>query len=122
MANAINWFEIPATNLSRAKTFYTKVFSSEMAEQEIQGIQMAFFNAADNGVSGALCVGEGYEPSTKGTIPYLNGGDDLQQYLKEVPAAGGEIIMPKTKVSDEVGYIAMFLDSEGNRIALHSNA
>lgn len=122
MANAINWFEIPATNLVRAKEFYSKVFSTEMTEQEIQGIQMAFFNAEDNGVSGALCAGEGYEPSTKGTLPYLNGGTDLDQYLTRVPEAGGEIIMPKTKVSEEVGFIAMFLDSEGNRIALHSPA
>ncbi len=120
MANAINWFEIPATNLGRAKTFYSKVFSSEMVEQEILGIQMAFFNSADNEVGGALCVGEGYEPSDKGTLPYLNGGDDLLQYLDKVPEAGGEIVMPKTKVSDEVGYVAMFMDSEGNRIGLHS--
>lgn len=120
MANAINWFEIPATNMGRAKAFYSEVFSTEMTEQEILGVKMAFFNATDNGVSGALCVGEGYEPSTKGTLPYLNGGEDLGQYLDRIPAAGGEVIMPKTKVSEEVGYVAMFLDTEGNKIALHS--
>ena len=121
MANAINWFEIPASNLERAKKFYSEVFSTEMVEEELMGIKMAFFNATDNGVGGALCSGEGYEPSTKGTLPYLNGGDNLDQYLQKVNGAGGKVLMPKTQISEEIGYMAMFLDSEGNRIALHSN-
>ena len=121
MANAINWFEIPATNFSRAKDFYSQVFDTEMQVQEIMGTQMAFFNATDNGVSGAICHGKGYEPSPVGTLPYLNGGDDLEGVLQKIVPAGGQVLMPKTKVSEEVGYVAMFLDTEGNRIALHSN-
>ncbi len=121
MANAINLFEIPATNFTRAKDFYSTLFNTEMHVQSIMGSQMAFFNAPDNGVSGAICTGEGYEPSKVGTLPYLNGGEDLENVLQKVPEAGGEILMPKTHVSEEVGYVAMFLDTEGNRIALHSN-
>ncbi|MEO0470636.1 MAG: VOC family protein, partial [Bacteroidota bacterium] len=57
---------------------------------------------------------------TEGTIPYLNGGEDLSTILGRVEAAGGTVTMPKTKINDEAGFMAFFLDSEGNRIALHS--
>ena len=120
MANAINWFEIPATNFERAKNFYSEIFKSEMALNNINGLQMAFLNAPDGGVGGAIVHGEGYTPSTEGTLPYLNGGEDLGQVLNRVKAAGGTVVMPKTQISEEVGYMAVFLDSEGNRIALHS--
>lgn len=120
MANAINWFEIPATNFDRAKDFYSNIFSSEMQTQEMMGTQMAFFNAPDGGVGGAVCTGENYAPSAQGTVPYLNGGNDLGPILEKVEGAGGSVIMPKTKISDEIGYFAFFMDTEGNRIALHS--
>ena len=120
MANAINWFEIPATNFNRAKDFYSKIFASELATDNINGLQMAMFHAPDGGVGGAVVTGEGYVPSATGTVPYLNGGDNLSTILDRVEEAGGMVTVPKTKVSDEVGYIAWFQDSEGNRIALHS--
>ncbi len=120
MANAINWFEIPASNFSRAVGFYSHIFGAEMQIQEMMGNQMAFFNATENGVSGAVIQGEGYEPSEKGTLPYLNGGENLEEVLQRVPTAGGKILMPKTRVSEEVGYVAFFMDTEGNRVALHS--
>ena len=120
MANAINWFEIPATNFSRAKKFYSQILNEELQEQEIMGTQMAFFNATENGVGGAVCSGEDYKPSADGTVPYLNGGDDLGNILDRVEDAGGQVVVPKTKISDEIGYFAQFMDTEGNRIALHS--
>lgn len=120
MANAINWFEIPSSNFDRATKFYASVFEAEMHVQEIMGSQMAFFNATDGGVGGAVCHGEMYKPSTDGTIPYLNGGSDLSVALSKVEAAGGQVVMPKTAISDEVGHIAFFIDTEGNKIGLHS--
>jgi len=120
MANAINWFEIPATNFERAKAFYSTIFSSEMALNNINGAQMAFFNAPDGGVGGAVVTGEGYAPSAEGTLPYLNGGENLSAVLDRVGGAGGTVVMPKTQISEEVGFMAIFLDTEGNKIALHS--
>ena len=122
MANAINWFEIPATNLNRAREFYSKVLGTEMAIQEIMGNQMAFFpyEPGSGLVSGALCQGDGYTPNSGGALIYLNGGSDLATPLARVEEAGGKIELPKTKISDEIGFMAIFHDTEGNRVAFHS--
>ena len=120
MANAINWFEIPASNFDRAKNFYSSIFATEMATDTIMGNQMAFFNSADGGVGGAVCHGEAYKPSSEGTVPFLNGGEDLGPILGRVEEAGGKVVLPKTQISEEIGYMAIFFDTEGNKIALHS--
>lgn len=120
MANLINWFEIPANDIDRAVKFYSEVLNSEIQQQEMMGIKMAFFSMEGDGVGGSICSGEGYEPSTTGTKIYLNGGEDLSEPLSRVESAGGKIVMPKTKINDEIGYMAMFIDSEGNNIAFHS--
>jgi len=121
MVNAINWFEIPATDFNRAKKFYTDILGAEMEVVEMMGIKMAFFNTGDRqSVGGAVCSGEGYSPSDKGVKVYLNGGDDLNVPLSKVEKAGGKLIMPKTHISDDIGYMAFFIDSEGNFVAFHS--
>ncbi len=121
MANTINWFEIPASDFERAKKFYSTILNAEeLQTSEMMGIKMAFFPMEGEGVGGALCSGEGYTPSTGGTVPYLNGGKDLTTVLNRVETAGGKVIMPKTKITDEIGYMAFFFDTEGNRIGLHS--
>jgi len=117
MANLINCFEIPANDIDHAVKFYSEVHNSEIQQQEMMGIKMAFFNMEGDGVGGSLCSGEGYEPSTTGTKIYLNGGEDLSEPLSKAESAGGKIVMPKTKINDEIGYMATFIDSEGNNIA-----
>lgn len=123
MANAINWFEIPVNDIERAKKFYSDVLGVEgLHQQEMMGIKMAFLpmDPNDRGVGGALCQGEGYAPSADGSVVYLNGGEDLSDKLERVESAGGKVVLPKTKISDEIGYYAMFNDSEGNKVAFHS--
>ena len=85
------------------------------------GTKMAFLPFNGQGVSGSICEGEMYKPSTDGAMIYLNGGEDLSKPLSKVEASGGKVIMPKTKISDEIGYMAIFLDAEGNRMAFHSH-
>ena len=121
MANAINWFEIPADNFDRAKDFYSKVLDAELAAQDLMGTKMAFLPTEGEGaVGGAVCAGEMHKPSADGALIYLNGGDDLSAPLSRVEAAGGKVIMPKTKITDEIGYMAYFTDTEGNKVAFHS--
>ncbi len=122
MANAINWFEIPAKNLDRACAFYSAVLSGDIHREDIMGTRMGFLPHAQEGVGGALVEGEGYEPSDSGSLVYLNGGTDLADPLSRVESAGGNVIVPKTKISDEIGYFAIFKDTEGNKLALHSPA
>jgi predicted enzyme related to lactoylglutathione lyase len=116
----VNWFEIPATNFDRAVAFYGTVLEKELAVNHINGSDMAFFSNEPLEVSGVIIHGEGAEPSAKGVLLYLNAGDDLAVPLAKIEPAGGTIVLPKTKISDEIGYYALFLDTEGNRLALHS--
>ena len=120
MKNAINWFEIPVNNFSNAKTFYETILGAEMQVMEMPGMKSAFFPAdLQNGIGGCIMEGQGYEPSNKGSIIYLNGGDDLSVPLSKVEKAGGKIVMPKTAIGQN-GFMAHFEDTEGNRVALHS--
>jgi hypothetical protein len=121
--NALNWFEISVSDMNRAKKFYQSIFGIEMPEQKMMGMKMAFFPAEDmNGkVSGALVHGPMHKPSMDGSKIYLNGNPDLTHVLLKIEGAGGKVVMPKTKISDEVGHMAFFIDSEGNNMALHSN-
>jgi len=121
--NALNWFEISVSDMARAKKFYGEIFSITMEEVEMMGMKMAYFpgDAMSGKVSGALVQGPYHKPSADGAKIYLNGNPDLGVALGKVEAAGGQVMMPKTKISDEIGYMANFIDSEGNGIALHSN-
>ncbi len=122
-SNAINWFEIPVTDINRAKTFYQTIFGlSDMEEMEMMGNKMAFlpFEDGNGKVSGALVQGEGYKPTMDGALIYLN-ADPSMEASDKIEGAGGKIIMPKTNIGDNIGFMAVFIDSEGNRMALHSN-
>ena len=119
MANAINWFEIPVTDMPRAVAFYSAILGAEIsADPAASGYQMAVLPYQD-GVGGALLSGEGYTPSVSGALLYLNGGDDLNNVLGKVEAAGGQVLTPKTNIGEN-GFVGFFLDSEGNKIGLHS--
>ncbi|MFH1197212.1 MAG: VOC family protein [bacterium] len=120
MANVINWFEIPVEDIDRASKFYAEVLGGELSQMEMAGIKMAFLPMQGEGVGGALCQSDAYKPSTDGTLVYLNGGGDLSVPLARVENAGGKIILPKTLITEEIGYMAMFIDCEGNKVAFHS--
>ena len=91
-----------------------------MNEVEMFGTKMAFFPSDGTNVSGAIVQGEDYSPSPEGVLAYLNGGKNLETTLSKVENAGGKIIVPKTQISPEMGYFALFIDTEGNKMALHS--
>jgi predicted enzyme related to lactoylglutathione lyase len=120
MKNMVNWIEIPASNFKRALGFYKAILGVEIHEAEMFGSKMGFFPSDGKNVSGAIVQGEDYKPSTEGVTVYLNAGDDLQPVLEKVEKNKGTIIVPKTQISPEMGYFAMFIDSEGNKMALHS--
>ncbi|MFT3704015.1 MAG: VOC family protein [Agriterribacter sp.] len=121
--NAISWFEIPTTDLDRATRFYETIFDIKLIFMDMPGTQMRMFPLTDMmGVGGALVNSGGFHtPSaTHGPLIYLNGNPDLQNVLDKVEGAGGKIIMPKTEITPEYGYMGVFIDTEGNRIGLHS--
>ncbi len=118
MANSINWFEIPVTDFARAKKFYSEIFSIEMQEMMMGPHQMGFFPGG--GVSGAIVKAEGYKPSADGALIYLAAGEDLSGVMNKIESSGGKILQPKMQVTEEIGFIAIFKDTEGNKVALHS--
>lgn len=121
--NAVSWFEIPATDLARAQKFYEAIFDISMIAMDFPNIKMRLFPLEDQiGVGGAVCDSGGFhKPSaTDGPLIYLNANPDVQNILDKVEAAGGKILVPKTEISPEHGYMAVILDTEGNRIALHA--
>ncbi len=123
MANVINWFEIPAKNFERACEFYGKVLVGDVKKihkVEAPGKQMGMIPGASQGdAGGAIVKGKGYEPTTKGSLIYLNGGDNLSKPLSRVEKNGGKVVVPKTSIGEN-GFMAIFHDTEGNRVALHS--
>ena len=121
--NSLAWFEIPVSDFERVKTFYSKIFDFEMASFQMGTNLMGFFPFdRQGGIGGAITHGEGYVPSQQGTLVYLSGGADLIVAPDRVDDAGGTILLGKTPIGPELGYYARFLDTEGNRLALHSPA
>ncbi len=118
--NAINWFEIPVSDFARAKKFYSNILNTELFETEMNGRTMAFFPSANGGVGGSICHGEGCEPAATGTCVFINGLENLDNVLSKVVPEGGQVMMPKTNIGEEAGNIAYFMDTEGNKVGLHS--
>lgn len=122
MENVINWFAIPVLNLRRAILFYNSILDVKLEETNMGGTSMAFFPKKEGGVGGHLFSDPNFIPSQNGPILYLNGSPDLQVVMDKIEKAGGKVLISKTKINSKIGHFGMFLDSEGNRLAIHSRA
>ena len=120
MKNAINWFEIPVTDIARAKKFYETIFGFQTQNMSMGPMQMETFPADQQGVSGALIQGGGGKPSAEGTMVYLNADGILDDVLSKVEKAGGKVALPKTLITEEYGSMAVIIDTEGNKVGLHT--
>ncbi|MBK8471282.1 MAG: VOC family protein [Sphingobacteriales bacterium] len=122
--NMVGWFEVPVTDMERAITFYQTVFNVKLERHEMGDLDMAwfpFFSDASGAMGALVRHAEWYKPSADGTLVYFNSrGKDLDDELSRIEAAGGTVLQPKTLIAESYGYMAIFFDSEGNRVALHS--
>jgi hypothetical protein len=122
--NIVNWFEIPTAVFDRAVKFYESVFAMKLEILDLGDLKMARFPSKEDapGAQGSLVNHEKfYQPSANGVLIYLaSPSGDLDSDLKKVEEAGGKVIMPRRQISEAFGFMALILDSEGNRIALHS--
>lgn len=118
--NALSWFEIPVSSFDRAKAFYEAVMGRPIQRMDMGPFTMGFLASDPAGVGGAIVLGEGYTPAQQGTIIYLPGGEDLTAMLVRVGPAGGTIVVPKTEIGGDFGFYAHFIDTEGNKVGLHS--
>lgn len=120
MKSFVSIFEIPATDISRAINFYQAILEIRIEKMDFPGMEMGILPYEEQVVTGIIIKGEGYQPSADGITIYLNGGENLQIILDKVEKNGGKILVPKTPHADESGYFAVFNDSEGNKMGLHS--
>jgi uncharacterized protein len=120
MRNTINWFELPVVDFDRGKKFYETIFNCTISDSMMGPYRMGFFPSDGQGVGGALVHGEGYEPSDKGAMVYLNADGVIDDVIGRIEKAGGKVIMGRTNVTPEIGDIAIFFDTEGNKVALHT--
>lgn len=120
MNSYISMFEIPATDISRAVNFYQAILDIKIEKMDVEGMKMGILPYENQTVTGVIIQADGYKPSADGITIYLNGGDNLQVKLDKVEKNGGKIIMQKTAHADGSGFFAIFLDSEGNKMAFNS--
>ncbi len=127
-SNMVSWFEVPVTDMQRAVKFYSEVFNIKIAIHEMGPLVMGWFPFAEDqnrpGAAGSLVLHkDSYKPSAEsGVLVYFSSRTgDLSDELGRIEAVGGKVLQPKTQISEEYGYMALFIDSEGNRVALHSN-
>jgi len=122
--NIVGWFEIPVSDMNRAIRFYETVFNLKLDHQLLGPLEMAWFPWVENGMGsgGSLVFSEkNYKPSPDGVLIYLSSqSGDIEEELRIVEKEGGKVLMPKTQISPEIGYMGLFLDTEGNRIAIHA--
>ena len=121
--HAISWFEIPTVDLDRATAFYELIFDIKLFAMDTPNLQMRLFPIEDKmNIGGSLVYHtDFYKPSASlGPLIYLNANPDLQILLSRVEKGGGKILVNKTQISPEYGYMGIMIDSEGNRIGLHS--
>jgi uncharacterized protein len=121
--NIVGWFEIPVTDMERAIRFYETILDIKLTPTKILTYEMALFPEIEGGLGtpGALMMHESFIPSDKGVLIYITPpSGDLANELSKVEAAGGIILQQKELITQEIGYWGVFIDTEGNRIGIHS--
>lgn len=120
MKNLISIVEIPITDFSRAVKFYQTILDVNIEETAMGGVQMGLLPSDGGTVNVVLAKGNDYKPTIDGSVLYLNAGNDLQPILNKIASNGGKVLVPKTIISPEMGFFALFIDTEGNKLGLHS--
>ncbi len=120
MANQVVWVDIPVRDLDRAIRFYSAVLGAPVKKHEFPGMTIGILPHEDGEVGGCLFKREGEEPVGKGPLLYLNANGRLDQAIAAAENNGGKVIESKQAIGP-YGYRAIIQDSEGNRMALHSD-
>jgi predicted enzyme related to lactoylglutathione lyase len=119
-SKVLEWFELPTADLARAIGFYNTVLSINMQGIDFGPSRIAVFPREEGDPSGCLIHADDHTPSQAGTVIYINAGRDLEPALQRIEPAGGKVLVSKTQVGPGMGYYAVFVDSEGNRVGLAS--
>jgi len=120
MNHLISIVEIPTADFTRAVAFYQSILDVTIEEVDMGGTQMGILPSDGETENVVLVNGNDYKPTADGVVIYFNAGNDLQPMLDKVVEHGGQLILPKTEISPEMGCFALFVDTEGNKLGLYS--
>ncbi len=122
MHTKINWFEIPSTDFQRAARFYEALFDTVLKVEQTGPVKMAIFTDPAGESCGCVAYSDHYLPGKDGIVIYLDATPSIDKVIARIAPAGGQIQMEKMELPDGLGFIAHFIDTEGNRVALHALA
>jgi uncharacterized protein len=116
--STVVWFEIPASDLARATTFYERVLQMKMRPYQGGGETLSVFPYTEPGIGGALL--EKDNATGMGSVVYLNADPSLDTVLSRIEPAGGSILVGRTELPPGMGVFARIKDTEGNTVGLHA--
>jgi len=122
MQTKISWFQIPSTDFNRAVKFYETIFDSKLRMEQIGDLPMGIFTNEDGGSIGCIVQGEQFVPNENGPVLYLDATPSIDAVIARIGKAGGRVLIEKTELPRNIGFVAHFIDTEGNRLALHTEA
>jgi uncharacterized protein len=125
-ADTLCWTDIPVTNLDRAVKFYSAVLGKEVRRFSDGGAEYGLLAHEEQSASGCLCVrsdsgGVDNRPSANGPLIYLLVEGRLDDAVEAARQNGGKVLRARQQIGEH-GFRAVIIDSEGNRIALHTSA
>jgi predicted enzyme related to lactoylglutathione lyase len=125
-AGTLCWTDIPVTNLDRAVKFYSAILGTEVRKLSEAGMEYGLLPHEEQNASGCLCVrgdsgGVDNRPSANGPLIYLSVEGRLDEAVDAARANGGKVLRARQQIGEH-GFRAVVIDSEGNRIALHTTA
>lgn len=117
--NAVTWFEIPVSDMDRARGFYENVLASKLIPYP-GGEPCFIFPTQQNGVAGCIVQRAEMKPAAEGTIIFLNADGKLNAAVERAKSTGSKVLVPRTEIPGGFGFFACITDSEGNHVGLHS--
>lgn len=118
-ANAITWFEIPTTDIDRARSFYENILGAKLIPYP--GNEPCFiFPTKESGVAGCIVQRPQQKPVADGTLIYLNADGQLNAAVDRAQSSGSKVLVPRTEIPGGFGFFACITDPEGNHVGLHS--
>jgi uncharacterized protein len=119
-SQVVAWFEIQSVDFDRAVRFYETALDVKLTVEEVGGQQIAVFGHDAPATGGAIVHSPSMTPAGDGVLVYLNAQPTVDAALARIEQAGGKTDGPVIKLPRDIGYIAFFTDTEGNRLGLHS--
>ncbi|MFN2183928.1 MAG: VOC family protein [Anaerolineae bacterium] len=115
MCNRIMWIEVASTDIPASAEFYEDLFNWPIVRDEQMDYTMTDFERGETGV-GFSPVDEAQGVAPGSVLVYVD-VDDVDAAISRAKELGAPIYLDKTEIPT-VGWMAIFHDPGGNRIAV----